>query len=494
MLVKMTKYLNLLFFLLISNFLLAQNPTSFCGTDPIKSKWLDDYQKNPEAYPSPENGMLYIPLTVHIVGKNDGTGYYPPNRVLDALCTLNEDFAESEIRFFLKGELRYIANSNYYTHNSQAGAQMMNIHNVAATVNCYIVEDPAGNCGYFSWWGDAIALKKSCIGPSDHTWAHEIGHYLSLPHTFYGWEGIDHDYSKNAPAMVDGEFVERANGSNCNFAADGFCDTPADYLNYRWACDGNSMSTLEQKDPTGATFKSDGSFFMSYALDNCSNKFSGEQIGAMRANIQFQRPYLLNDQSAPVAITSSVEGIYPIDGQEVSPSSVFFEWEPIGNATHYILDVSRLANFPFVTHRILVSGNSVILNGFENFKDYYWRIRPFGKYDFSCNGYDPQVFSFSTNDAVSSTGQAGQNNWTLSIAPNPTTKSQSAQLMLQSPQAGEVFLSIIDLNGKVVRRMRKWLDKGEQSWSLSTEGLQAGFYQIGIESEYGRQYIKWILH
>jgi hypothetical protein len=254
------------------------------------------------------------------------------------------------------------------------------------------------------------------------------------------------------------------------------------------------MSTLEQKDPTGATFKSDGSFFMSYALDNCSNKFSGEQIGAMRANIQFQRPYLLNDQSAPVAITSSVEGIYPIDGQEVSPSSVFFEWEPIGNATHYILDVSRLANFPFVTHRILVSGNSAILNGFENFKDYYWRIRPFGKYDFSCNGYDPQVFSFSTNDAVSSTGQAGQNNWTLSIAPNPTTKSQSAQLMLQSPQAGEVFLSIIDLNGKVVRRMRKWLDKGEQSWSLSTEGLQAGFYQIGIESEYGRQYIKWILH
>ncbi|NJK83013.1 MAG: hypothetical protein HC912_03550 [Saprospiraceae bacterium] len=33
-------------------------------------------------------------------------------------------------------------------------------------------------------------MSKSCTGRGDHTWAHEIGHALSLNHTFYGWEAI----------------------------------------------------------------------------------------------------------------------------------------------------------------------------------------------------------------------------------------------------------------------------------------------------------------
>ena len=76
--------------------------------------------------------------------------------------------------------------------------------------------------------------------------------------------------------------VERVDGVNCDIAGDGFCDTPADYLNYRWNCNNQGLSNVTQTDPLGEKLKSDGSLIMSYSSDVCSYRFSEEQIAAMQ--------------------------------------------------------------------------------------------------------------------------------------------------------------------------------------------------------------------
>lgn len=90
-----------------------------------------------------------------------------------------------------ENEVNYIDNSKWDSHpRFEAGIEMMKINNIKNVINCYIVTDPAGNCGYFAYEGDAVALSKTCLGKSSHTWAHELGHYFSLPHTFLDGKGL----------------------------------------------------------------------------------------------------------------------------------------------------------------------------------------------------------------------------------------------------------------------------------------------------------------
>ena len=49
-----------------------------CGTPPYKSEWLKTYQKNPAAFAnhSRNDTVIYAPITLHIVGLDNGTGLY----------------------------------------------------------------------------------------------------------------------------------------------------------------------------------------------------------------------------------------------------------------------------------------------------------------------------------------------------------------------------------------------------------------------------------
>lgn len=466
-----------------------------CATPAIKTEWLSKYQSSPSSFPLPEKGMLFVPITVHVVGTDEGLGFFPADKVLTALCVLNEDFLDSEIQFYLKGPIRYLANSNYYEHNFQGGAQMMNNNNVYGSINCYIVQDPAGACGYYSFGGDAVALKKGCIGPADHTWAHEIGHFLSLPHTFFGWENLPNfDYTQEAPNMIDNTFVERANGSNCAYAADGFCDTPADYLNYRWACDVDSRSTLEQIDPQGNTFKSDGNFFMSYSLDNCTNKFSNEQINAMRANLEYQRPELLTNQNTPVSLSEETDLLSPEDESSVAPDLVNLRWKSVVGADYYIVEVSRLSNFPFLTHQEIVSDTTFQLLDLTPDKQYYWRIRPFGKYDFACETNIFSTYTFTTDGSVNTISPDVFAPLTGKIFPNPSSQNEPAQLQLTAIQPTDFTLRVFDSIGQLIMVQSGVVNPGLQSIALQIPNGKGGFYFVEINDGQKVSVIPWVVN
>ena len=286
----MQKILLFAVFLLNSVLLFAQSnnpangtqPEKWCGTTDLSIAKLRELRPTP---PKPYKGAgptLYIPMTLHIVGNDNGSGYYPLRNAYDAFCQLQTDYAPADMVFYLVDTIRYHQNTVYNNHQDfTVGGDMVADYSQPGTLNCFITEVAAGACAY-AWYGGAIVLKKSCTTRPNHTWAHEAGHYFSLPHVFVGWEGQSVNAAQPAPAVTnDGTEVELADSSNCTTAGDLFCDTPADYISKRWSCDANHNSqTLI--DPTGAPFKASGEYYMSYSSDACMSRFSPQQITAMR--------------------------------------------------------------------------------------------------------------------------------------------------------------------------------------------------------------------
>ena len=44
--------------------------------------------------------------------------------------------------------------------------------------------------GYYSSQGDYVIVRKEELIKGNNTLSHEIGHFFSLRHTFYGWENV----------------------------------------------------------------------------------------------------------------------------------------------------------------------------------------------------------------------------------------------------------------------------------------------------------------
>jgi hypothetical protein len=477
--------------LLSLNINAQQNP---CATPPVKSEWLKTYQQNPGAYQRTST-TLYVPLTIHLVGRSSGSGHFPVAQLMDAFCTLQNDFAASNIQFFIEGEIRYINNDTYYEHTFLEGAEMMEIHNIPNTINCYIVGDPAGACGYYSPWRDGIANAKSCMGKNDHTWAHEIGHFLTLPHTFFGWEGVDYDLSQDTPVLIDDYPVEKTNGSNCQNSADGFCDTPADYLSYRWACNSEAFSNQLQRDPDGVEFRSDGSLFMSYSFDACGSRFSEEQIGAMRADLEGPRASFLYNQNPPTLLGAATPAlISPIDDDLFGDvSSIELNWEALPNADGYFVDLDLILNNGniFNVGNYHTNDNTYIVTNLVTDKNYRWRIRPYNLND-GCTIFS-EFETFTTGNIISGTNEIpGLSE--MRVFPTPQKVGQVVNIEWSMERSMDIEVKLVNLNGQLLQSMPINTVQGENRTRMNTTGLSAGVYVVIFENELGRSFQKLILN
>lgn len=458
-----------------------------CGTLEDRVEWLREYQENPAAYPR-SNETIYVPMKIHIVGNNEGQGYTSIDRVFKAFCALNEHFQDAEIQFFIAGDFHYINNTAYYQHNYDNGYNMMDEHNFSNVLNCYIVNDPAGNCGY-SVYNRGIVLSNSCISTGSATWAHEAGHFLSLPHTFSGWEGMDDfDYSQQAPNSIGNRLVERVDGSNCENAGDRFCDTPSDYLNFRWNCNGEGFSNIIQTDPNGEQFHSDGSLIMSYSADNCAEmRFSEEQIAAMQANLMFDRPNLISSAAPldPIPADAVVEIVYPTEGQLLTDtiSSITLEWAPIPNAQYYIVDMNPFPFFTFTIFSATVETNSVTFTGLEPNQDYYWRVRPYSLYS-TCMRFSDMA-SFTTGETITSTHEIA-NVDDFAIYPNPTTKDQQITIAFQAKERANLQVKIVNLTGQEIKSLPFEANPGTNQLQLSLNTISSGLYLVELIGENDR--------
>ena len=448
----------------------AQTPASgYCGTQQTEADlvWLREFQAhNTPGEESRGGSTYYIPTKEHIVGNDEGTGYYNLNYMYQAFCELNERFAETGFIFYIFEDVNYIDNTDYYEHNFLDGGEMMDEYNVNNVLNVYFVSDPAGNCGYFSPSDDGVAVAKSCAMPNGTTITHEFGHFFSLPHTFYGWEW----------GTPDDEDQEWVNGANCNSSADGFCDTPPDYLPYRWNCPGPL-----QTDPFGDTFYADGSLYMSYSNDECTSRFSEEQMDAMRANLLGPRNNFLDwPDPAYAEITGTATLISPSDlAVDVYFNYATLEWTAVPGATEYHLQLAFSPSFSAIAADVITTETTHTFTDLAGDKKYYWRVRPLAPAN-TCA--EPSLArSFTTGNMEWSDVLESNVFNSISVYPNPASVASTVTVNYNLSAASEVMFGWYDLTGKLLAEELINSNSGSNVLSLPTPQAASGIYMLRVQ-------------
>lgn len=448
----------------------VQEPENYCGTVELSAEqqeFLDYFHSHESEFTGLQQAeaVKYIPVKVHSVGDDNGEGHMASADILRVICELNDWYQLVNFYFYLYEDIDIINNSGYYNHSSAiTGSLMMNQNNVADVLNMYFVNDPAGNCGYFSPGGDAVAIKKSCAGASNTTVPHEVGHYFSLPHTFHGWEG-------GTPPANQREFVD---GSNCNNVGDGFCDTPADYLADRWHCPYSGPVLL---DPHGDTVIPDGSYIMSYANDACTYQFSPQQRSAMRAYQVSKRNSLTNHTLPSFIVDGPSELVFPTDQMGgVPPNSTTFTWKAVDGASQYLLQISRV---PIVVNNeidVLVQDTSFQVSGLSSNKKYFWKVSTIANGNV-CLDNTTTIQSFTTGWP---TGIEDQQLSDLRIYPNPLGKGQNLTIAFGKPLTNGL-VELTNLQGQAIAQYAA----DGSLLQVPTANVPAGIYLIRIHSEEG---------
>lgn len=402
----MKKILLNAFVLLI--FTLNAQETNWCGTQ-ISKEWMDAfYQRDKSHLTHKSLNPVTLPISYHIVGMDNGTGYYELKDLFRSHCELQSLYDNANITFYIY-EIDYINNTNYYNGVNTYGLFQQNNPN---TINVYIVDNMDGVCGYSfvpqphdggGWPGPnrgGVMLQKGCMQVNNTTYRHEMGHYLNLPHTFYGWEGEPApNNTQNAPNSINGSTVERANGSNCNNSGDGFCDTPPDYISDRWTC--SFARTF--LDPLGTSFTVDDNNFMSYSNDGCAIYLSDDQYAEVNASPAIYRPYLLTLPIPPVANLNTISNSLPLDNtQFLNPQSIVFTWNAQEEAEYYQIQITQ-NNFINPLYDIVTTDTFYVFNTAAINSIYQYRIKPISFTNVCTDFSNPKTFKTSQRRATITT-------------------------------------------------------------------------------------------
>ena len=464
---------------------------------------------------------LYIPIAITLIGKDDSTGFYSVANVWDAICELETDFASYNIRFFIKGNPRYIPHTLMY--NMDAGFfysdSMFNFiafHNIQDVLNLYIIDSGNPNLTTLrdldydnstypptirNPQRHAIFVSKNAIGKYNHILTHEVGHYLGLWHTFVGWEGLDYDdYAGEVPdtlfwSTYDPDedtiyydlpwLVEYVDGSNCDIAGDLICDTPPDYLSSHWSCNANGESSKLQTDPHGDTFHSDGTNYMSYSNDGCVNQFSPLQVRWMQDVALGPRNYLLYDQSpsSPIS-TEQVNFIFPQDNSSIEVNdSIVLDWEDIQGATHYLVEFGRKVNSTYIPLVMDITLNESQLKvAVASDLKYYLKVKAINQY-FPCQVLSDTSF-FNTAPITATEEIIYQNGVTL--YPNPVSETVHWNFLDGSVKSESFELHVFDAFGHQVQHS---LSEGS---SLNVSELTEGVYSMLMVGETETFYGKFL--
>jgi len=443
---------------------------------------------------------VWVAIQPHLLASNSGTGRLAPERFLQSFCQLNADFAETGIRFFMKNDWNLINNSGWHSHSTiPQGIEMMLSNNVPDALNSYFMASAAGNCGYNLPYA-GVAISHGCSGANDHTWAHEVGHALSLPHPFIGWEGktysfnvptptwLTYDYTyfhdtleTQVPAPLDTALVELLDGSNCAIAADRICDTKPDYLSYRWDCDAQSNSLVKQKDPNEAEFYSDGTLFMSYANDKCQNRFSPQEIDIMHATLQGKRAHWVTPEMLEQPITGHPEHIKPVQDQLVPPLGALLRWKSVPHATHYLVQASRWPSFVIKQVDLVTTDTFLTAGQLTQNAQYYWRIWAFNKWH-ACNAFG-EVATFRTT-AITSASEPDADGWRC--YPSPMVAGTPLTLEIPTGWLGQdASCRVFDAAGRLQWQTSTHLFESRMQLPLPSANWPPGLYRLVLTSGQG---------
>lgn len=404
--------------------LFAQNTNNvhFCGVNTqdgqlIKQRMLDNranIDKSLIDQVRASRSITYIPITFHLIGDDNGLGYMDLDDVFRQICSLNELYGPQDVQFYVNFPFRYIDSQDHYEDMDNASSNFLTQQKDANSLNIFAGPSILNqSASFYTPQGDWLFLLTSMAQGDATTLAHEIGHLFTLPHTFVGWESLDaRDYEGGpSPASVGGgwwssdvELETRGAGKNCNSAADGFCDTPADYVSYRAPC----PMTNDLRDPTNVAINPDETNIMSYYFDECVFYFSQEQRDAVMADIidrgwdNFNPPASLVNLDSATATQNS-----PINSDTVGipvNNEFTLQWDAVNGAEGYLITLARThavapVNLELIFEEMVMgeTTTSYVIDTtlLSNPEHYRWRITPINSFKPCADFGDYQRFYVS---------------------------------------------------------------------------------------------------
>lgn len=411
-----------------------------------------------------------VAITVHLVGNDNGQGYYPLPTLWKLLCNTNARFAQTGMYFQLKWPVRYIASSFYNDHDFSGGYDLITNENVPGTVNVYFVAVAAGACGYFMPGADGVVIANICAGVNSTTLTHELGHFMGLPHTFYGWE------DGSTPASP--ERVTRTGPlANCATACDGFCDTDADFISERWFCPASAVGY----DDLGARYHPDSSLYMSYALDACHSRFSGQQMGYMQYVLTNSRADLLQYAPQPYVALDTPSISYPADTMWTNDRHI--RWAAVPGANYYHVSLKRASGFP-IKDTLMTGTELLTTHPVADYNRYTVTVTPLASSNVCAAKPRVRTYTYSpaSNPLLSVDGDAGALAGEVQLFPNPAG-SEGWTIQVPHVRRGAVHITLFAPDGRTARTMQVAHEGGTLTQTISTNGLVDGLYFLRVDGE-----------
>lgn len=470
-----------------------------CGTTgDLQEQVVERLKKNIETLrtsPVQQRDVVYIPLTIHIISRDNGTGGVSKKALFDQLCEMNHTYQDMNMVFYIK-QFKYMNNSIIFENHQGAGF-VMNSRRDPTSINIWAVKDaspPSGSLGttlgYYTPQYDWIIMRNDEFGLTKKTLPHEMGHFFSLAHPHRGWDDEPYDvtvHGNPVQAMSPGGIpTELQDGSNCTEAGDLVCDTPPDYnFGFGWDDCNYNAGTM---DPSGTIVDPQEVNIMGYFL-HCppdSYLFTEMQKALMLTDYNSaHRAYLRTDNPTPIhdEITDGPTLTYPVSGESTAYyNEVNFEWETVPGATYYYLEVANNVAFnPSLPYEaFVVYGNTKVVSGFFSAnKTYYWRVKAMNPVR-TCEGLS-SVANFRSGLSTATNGIEAINE--LNIFPNPASNIDHITIQVKANNTFTSSIQLFDITGKQVGdSFQHEFILGKSEFNLPINNLESGVYNLSIVS------------
>jgi hypothetical protein len=180
-------------------------------------------------------------------------------------------------------------------------------------------------------------------------------------------------------------------------------------------------------------------------------------------------------------ITATANMLNPIAGQVQQFDYVELEWESIPNATHYIVQVSRVNSFSFIEYSALTTDTSLIATNLQSQKDYYWRVKAFNQ-GYTCAPISPNE-TFSTDDILRTENL--QTIEKFSIYPTILENGQQLNIEIDSRERMDAQLALFNISGQQLINNSLLLSVGKNKSTINLPNLIGGTYIVQIRTSEG---------